>query len=684
MLSKYHPQPLTCSTHNEELKRYCKHCKTLICLDCKDSKLHKSHSEQCLLIDEVADEEMKSLKVSLSSCEGAGSKLDDAIDSCRKTREDIKARKKAVDEMITSSLERVRDTLLEQNATICDKKVGTLDIQERELVRIRKGLAQASRLIKDLSFHTPSQQMSTKDVIATKVDELLKEFQGKDLDPQEDDRILTGVNQEVTITKVISLCQVSEGAHPASSTFDSTVPPRIYTGREYTMTITARNGEGKALGCGGERVKVNIGSNGAGVACQCTDNHDGTYTVHYTPQSAGQNKLHAMIAGQPIKGSPLICQVREGVHPASCSLESVPKRIYTGTSYTMKVVVRDRHSKMVSNSGERVEVKVGPEHVGPNGACQCTDNHDGTYTVHYTPQLAGDIELHAMIAGQPIKGSPLKITVKQPRPYATLTNQGSFNINYSSPYDVAITDDGHFAVAEYSRHMVSFYDKNTKKCIFSFGNGTAGSSTNQVSYPNSVAIRGDTLYVAEGGYNRIKTFSISQKRYITSFGNKSGQLSSPRGICLDSEGKVFVADHRKHRIQVFKDDGRLQYSITGCTAIADSQFWSPRGIALDLDGNLHIAAYSSNCIKVFSPTGSYISTYGKGTISRPAGIAINGEGVIAIPENGGSNRLWLYDHDQKTLLNTFTGVYSNGVGIACDDEDVFWVVGSNNNTVYKF
>ena len=285
-----------------------------------------------------------------------------------------------------------------------------------------------------------------------------------------------------------------------------------------------------------------------------------------------------------------------------------------------------------------------------------------------------------MIAGQPIKGSPLKITVKQPRPYATLSNQGSFNTTYSSPYDVAITDDGHFAVAEYSSHMVSFYDKNTKTYMFSFGTGTAGSSTNQLYSPQSVAIKGDTLYVAEGGYNRIKTFSISQKRHITTF----GQLSNPRGICLDSEGKLFVSNYGTHNIQVFKDDGSLQYSIAGDPAIADSQFQSPWGIALDLDGNLHIAAYGSNCIKVFSPTGSYISTYGKGTISSPAGIAINGEGVIAISEYGGSNRLWLYDRDRKTLLNTFTGVFNNGVGIACDNDDVFWVVGSGNNRVFRF
>ena len=110
---------------------------------------------------------------------------------------------------------------------------------------------------------------------------------------------------------------------------------------------------------------------------------------------------------------------------------------------------------------------------------------------------------------------------------------------------------------------------------------------------------------------------------------------------------------------------------------------NPWGITFDHNGNLHIAAYGSNCIKVFSPDGCYISTYGTGIVNQPAGIAINSEGVIAISEYGGSNRLWVYDRNQTKLLGMTQGAFSNGSGIASDADDYFWVAGSVNNCIYK-
>lgn len=144
---------------------------------------------------------------------------------------------------------------------------------------------------------------------------------------------------------------------------------------------------------------------------------------------------------------------------------------------------------------------------------------------------------------------------------------------------------------------------------------------------------------------------------------------------------MFVADYGNNCIQVLKADGSFQYCITADPAIAETQFKNPWGLAFDNDGNLHIAANRSDSIKVYSPMGTYITTYGSGTVTRPAGIAINGEGVIAI---SGNNKLWIYDYDQKTLLNTIQGVFSCAMGIACGADDVFWIVDYNKNCVYKF
>lgn len=594
-VNKYCLQSLFCSAHaDEKLKYYCQECKKLICRDCIGSKLHKAHSAQCILVDEVAGEEMESLKNSSSQSLDAVTRLDNAIDSCRIITKKVKGRKEEVDEMITSSLERVQKTLLDRNKAICDRKVSTLETQERELAHIRDGLARALALIKDLSDYMPDQQLSTKDIISSRVDLLLKQFQSADLSPLENDTLLTQVAQESTITEMISLCHLTEGVHAASSTFESDIPPRVFVGRVCTMEIMARDREGKPLHCNGEKLEVRLEvTHGGGVECKCFENPNGTYTAQYIPKSAGQH------------------------------------------------------------------------------------------------------ELHATINGQPIKDSPLTFTVNQCRPYATLTCQHGFSTN-NNPYDIAIVDDGSLAVAECKSHTVSIYskcsgqdahpiamcDERTQHLAFPLGTGIAGCSSKQLDSPMGLAVRGDILYVAEQGYQRIKTFSLSQREELTTFGE--GKFISPRGISLDLEGNVFVADYGNNCIQVFQGDGSFQYSIFADPANAETHFTNPWGIAFDNRGNLHIAANRCDSIKVYSPKGKYITTYGSGTISRPAGIAINGEGVIAISEHRGSNRLWIYDYDQTTLLNTIQGVFSRAMGIACDADDVFWVVDYDKNCVYKF
>ena len=462
VVSKFCPQPVQCTIHRgESLKYYCKQCKQLICRDCMGSKVHKSHNEHCILVEEVAEEEMQSLESRLTSSNSAVPKLDGAINDCQKTTKQVKTRKDAVDRMINSSLERVRETLLTQNATLCKCKVGVLDKQEQELLRIRKGLAFANHLIEKSSEYTPDQQLSTKDVIASRVDKLLTQFKSKTLTPMEDNNFVTKVAEETIVAKMITLCRVSGGVHSASSTFDSTIPSRVFSGREYTMTITAR----------------------------------------------------------------------------------------------------DKERKAIWTSGQRVEVKIGPQFQGLI-ICRVVDNQDGTYTAHYSTQSGGQHELHATIAGSPIKYSPLRFPVKQSRSYTNLSSQESFYTS-SCPWDVAINSNGDMFIAEYSYHSVTLRDKKSKNVIYTFGTGRAGAATNQFHSPGGVGVNGDTLYVADQGNNRIKTFSISRKEYLTTFGDASSQLSSPRGICFDLKGNVFVADCNNHRIQVFISDGNLKTSITG-------------------------------------------------------------------------------------------------------------------------
>ena len=319
----------------------------------------------------------------------------------------------------------------------------------------------------------------------------------------------------------------------------------------------------------------------------------------------------------------LVCVSGGGYPPNStCDAAYVPRGV-VGKPRTIKVVAVDKAGKELRKGGDEVAAKLvrkGSGDPGVNGST--TDNGDGTYTVSVTPELKGEHELHVTLANGHVKGSPFE-----------------YLIAYQS--------------------------------IYRFG--SHGGSDEQFNNPMAVAIRGDLLYVCDTGNHRVQKLCISKRSFISRFCHSGeGQLSDPRGICTDPEGKVYVADSGKHLIYVFNGDESFAYSFP-CQQ-------GPWGMAFDHQGHLHVAAYGSNCIKVFSPQGEQLTSYGTEDF---AGIAIDGAGYIAISEGGGGNRLWIFSPDH-TLVHTLSGQFNNGRGIACDQEGSFWVADYTNIRLVKF
>ena len=353
--------------------------------------------------------------------------------------------------------------------------------------------------------------------------------------------------------------------------------------------------------------------------------------------------------------------VSGGAHAASstCDVSYVPRAV-VGKQCTVKVVGKDREGKRYSQGGDNIEAKLILKH-SQDPAIQgvITDHGDGSYSVSITAQSAGEHELHVTIDNNDIRGSPFKYHVMQARqtPYTSISAAQQYISTNSSPYDVAVTEEGHLAVAEYGYRTVTLYSKTGQK-VHMFGTaGSCGNADGQFHTPSAVAIKGDLLYVCESGNNRVQKFSISRRSFISNFGTGGkgdGQFSNPYGICIDPEGNVFIADYSNHRIQVFRDNDSFAYSFH-CQS-------NPWGLAFDLQGHLHVAVSGSSCINVYTPEGNVITSYGSGTISYPAGIAIDAEGYIAISRNN-SGFFWIYS-PEHTLVRTLSGQFTHGRGIS--------------------
>ena len=367
-----------------------------------------------------------------------------------------------------------------------------------------------------------------------------------------------------------------------------------------------------------------------------------------------------------------------GGHPASstCNAGYLPRAV-VGIPRTIKVVAKDEQGTPLGKGGEEVEAQLfakGSDDLPING--QTIDHGDGTYSLSLTPQTVGEHELHVTISMGHVKDSPFLYSITNPREtaYSTLSASNTFD-TYNNPWDVAVTEEGYIAVAEYGYQTVSLYSATGQK-IHTFGTPNCNGIGGQFYSPSAVAIRGDLMYVCEYSNNRVQKFSISKRVYISKFGSTGqgeGQFSSPCGICIGPEGKVFVSDMKNNRIQEFNDNDSFAYSFP-CQDY-------PWGLAFDLHGHLHVAANRSNCIQVFTPEGTPLTSHGTGTLNSPAGIAIDAQGYIAISENGGNNRLWIYSSDY-TLVHTINQVAA--LGMSCDKDGSFWVANNSKHRVTKY
>ena len=137
------------------------------------------------------------------------------------------------------------------------------------------------------------------------------------------------------------------------------------------------------------------------------------------------------------------------------------------------------------------------------------------------------------------------------------------------------------------------------------GNGSAGTTSAQLSRQRGIFV--DTnfdLYVADTLNHRVQLFRQGQRNGTTVAGNgvpNNLTLVFPADVVLDGDGYLFVADTRQHRIVRV---GRGNYScVAGCTGANGSrpdQLNRPHSVRFDSLGNLYVADEFNNRIQKFT------------------------------------------------------------------------------------
>jgi hypothetical protein len=206
---------------------------------------------------------------------------------------------------------------------------------------------------------------------------------------------------------------------------------------------------------------------------------------------------------------------------------------------------------------------------------------------------AGDVYVDNGYANGRVNKWAINATIGVPVMYVDKECYGLF---------VDISDTLYCSIGD--RHQVVAKSLNSGSNTVVAGDGCPGSASNMLYFPRGIFV--DTnldLYVADCGNNRIQVFHLGQLIGLTvAVNGTSGAftLSCPTGIVLDADKYLFIVDSINHRIIGSGPNGfRCIVGCSGSSGSASNQLINPQSMAFDSYGNIYVTDQNNHRIQKF-------------------------------------------------------------------------------------
>jgi outer membrane protein assembly factor BamB len=264
------------------------------------------------------------------------------------------------------------------------------------------------------------------------------------------------------------------------------------------------------------------------------------------------------------------------------------------------------------------------------------------------------------------------------RPTVLLRNGPAATAALWSPYGIAVLPDDSVVFTEVNNHCIRRFDPVTGDVTVLAGTGGAGfqdgpADRAQFSNPRGLTVDGDgNVLVADTNNHRIRCLDMTTNNVTTLAGTGEqgfqdgpadrARFNTPRGISIDRDGNVLVADTFNHRIRCIHMATRHVTTLagTGGTGFLDgpaarSQFNCPSGIVVTTDGNVLVSDSSNHRIRCFNMAANDVTTLagtGEGgfqdgpadraQFNYPIGLAVDGNGNVIVADTF-NNRIRFLD-----------------------------------------
>ncbi len=353
---------------------------------------------------------------------------------------------------------------------------------------------------------------------------------------------------------------------------------RVTTHLKTMVTITTVDYHGNLRTTGNDPVVAELRNpDNTMVPLDLVDHDDGTYTVTFTPLTAGRHTLRVNIFDRPIKESPFLLDVSEHNNPVakigrrgSGNLEFIQPVIVAIESSEQQIVVLDTgNSRVKLLDRDRRFLR----HISGHGL----EQHSGT--------------------GMALTPDGTLVVINWRTKYVTEINadgqvvQKFTSPEFVEPISVAVTSSGNIIVADNGVGKLFVFTSQGEPYQQIGGKGDHDGQFKLIS--SVYCDRKDQILVCD---NRLQVFTEGG-RFLHQISAGRGTKGQFGGVTMDCHGNYLATRTEKGRslVQVFNSNRQWLFDIDSY----EDKLKRPSGLATTDDGHVYVVDLGNDCIKKF-------------------------------------------------------------------------------------
>jgi sugar lactone lactonase YvrE len=244
------------------------------------------------------------------------------------------------------------------------------------------------------------------------------------------------------------------------------------------------------------------------------------------------------------------------------------------------------------------------------------------------------------------------------------TDGPATSATFKYPVGIAVDASGNVYVTDQSNRIRKISPQgmvSTHAGSGAFGTTDGPALLATFNSPTGLAVdAAGNVFVADEGNHLLRKISASGV-VSTLFSGSGSDFSTPAGLAVDASGTLYVADLSRKIRKITPDGDVTTVAGSGNYGNSDGQgtlasFYSPRGITVDADGNIYVADSYNNNIRMITPGGMVTTIAGTFTYGFKNGVGTASlfytPSAIALDNNGNAYVADEYNHRIRKIALT--------------------------------